>query len=70
MNRFKNGLYILIFLINTLIYNLLELNYCFREKYFYKMSMGFEMNYFNIADGFPEAVVRALRKSFLLDEHY
>jgi len=34
------------------------------------MSMGFEMNYFNIADGFPEAVVRALRKSFLLDEHY
>jgi len=34
------------------------------------MSMGFEMNYFNIADGFPEAVVRGLRKSFLMDEHY
>ena len=32
--------------------------------------MGFEMNYFNIHDGFPEACVRALRKSFLLDEHY
>lgn len=34
------------------------------------MSLGFEMNYFNIHDGFPEAVVRALSKSFLLDQDY
>lgn len=34
------------------------------------MSLGFEMNYFNIHDGFPEAVVRALSKSFLRDKDY
>jgi vacuolar-type H+-ATPase subunit C/Vma6 len=34
------------------------------------MSLGFEMNYFNIHDGFPEAVVRALSKSFLVEQDY
>lgn len=34
------------------------------------MSLGFEMNYFNVHDGFPEAVVRALSKSFLVEADY
>ena len=34
------------------------------------MSLGFEMNYFNVHDGFPEAVVRALSKSFLVETDY
>lgn len=34
------------------------------------MSLGFEMNYFNIHDGFPEAVVRALSISFLREREY
>jgi len=34
------------------------------------MSYGFEMNTFNIHDGFPEATVRALGKSFLREQDY
>lgn len=34
------------------------------------MSLGFEMNYFNIHDGFPEATVRALGKSLLREQDY
>jgi len=32
--------------------------------------LGPEMAYFNIDDGYPEAIVRSLRKGFLTDQHY
>lgn len=35
-----------------------------------KMLLQSEMLYANIDDGYPEALVRAMRKGFLLDNHY
>lgn len=32
--------------------------------------LGPEMMYFNVDDGYPEAIVRSLRKGFLRDEAY
>jgi hypothetical protein len=34
------------------------------------MSLGMEMNTYNVDDGFAEAVVRALSKSFITKEKY
>lgn len=34
------------------------------------MSLGMEMCSFNLDDGYPEAICRALRKGFLKEENY